>query len=276
MSQRLSSSDQSDPDGTVLCQGFDSLVKNNSKDPWSLEWYCGPDSWPTSGDSREGRDGAWELVQSPYNISKQLRLYPPAKKDFWRKTYYEPVLIKDDAPVAHVTLDMQKWYTITTSFTLTAVRQFDQAGLYIRIDSQHWIKAGIEVVDQKPRLSAVVTNVYSDWSTQSWEMYTTDKQSTIVKCCLRIHCRGESFVVEAKQDGDWEFVRIAHLSPNVVYPNDPIQSEGTFQGPVPPSGKLWAGVFAASPEDQRGAFVDFEDFSVVAGSSFEHNADGNS
>jgi hypothetical protein len=33
-------------------------------------------------------------------------------------------------------------------------------------------------------------------------------------------------------------------------------------------------VFAACPEDQQGAFTDFHDFCVTAGSCFDHNADG--
>ena len=52
------------------------------------------------------------------------------------------------------------------TFELTPVRQFDQGGLFVRFDKEHWIKAGIEVVDGTPRLSCVVTNGHSDWSTQ--------------------------------------------------------------------------------------------------------------
>jgi regulation of enolase protein 1 (concanavalin A-like superfamily) len=272
------------PDGTVLCQGFDSLSWKRSEDPYSLHWYCAPDAWNTTEDStREGRDGSWELIgpsDSSQSSDKKLRIHAPAKKDFWRKTFYDPIMIKDDGPVAYVTLQSQQWYTLSTSFTLTAMHQFDQAGLYIRINSGHWIKAGIEVVDHLPRLSAVVTNVYSDWSTQAWPEYTAAEydstKMTVVSCHIRIHCRGNSFVVEAKQSYniDWEFVRIAHLSAGVVHPSDPIQKTATFEGPSPPMGKMWAGVFAACPEDQQGSFVDFHDFCVSAGSSFDHNADG--
>lgn len=265
-------------DGSVLLQGFGSLSHENyGGNPYSLQWYCAPDSWEVTDDTREGRDGSWKVRQG----GSQLRLYPPAKKDFWRKTYYVPILIKDDGSVAYTTLDAKQWYTLTTSFTLRAVRQFDQAGLYLRLDSEHWLKTGIEVVDHIPRLSAVVTNVYSDWSTQAWPDYTTETRNgetrTVVECQLKLHVRGSNFVVEAKekQASSWSFVRIAHLNKGIVYPNDPIVDGGLFQGPSPPDGKVWAGVFAASPEDQRGSFVDFHDFSVVAGSSFEHNADGN-
>jgi len=58
--------------------------------------------------------------------------------------------------------------TIETAMTLNPKKQFDQGGIAVRIDSEHWIKAGIEFVDGSPRLSCVVTNVFSDWSTQHW------------------------------------------------------------------------------------------------------------
>ena len=121
-------------------------------------------------------------------------------------------------------------------------------------------------MDHIPRLSVVVTNVYSDWSTQAWSDYSTETKNnetvTVVDCQLKLHARGNNFVVEAKQkqESSWSFVRIAHLSTGIVYPDDPIEMQGSFQGPSPARGKMWAGVFAASPQDQQGSFVDFHDF----------------
>ncbi len=37
-------------------------------------------------------------------------------------------------------------------------------GLMLRIDSERWIKAGVEFVDNKFNISAVVTDKKSDWS----------------------------------------------------------------------------------------------------------------
>ncbi len=42
--------------------------------------------------------------------------------------------------------------------------RFDQAGLMLRIDNENYIKAGIEYVDGKYNVSAVVTHHTSDWS----------------------------------------------------------------------------------------------------------------
>ena len=42
--------------------------------------------------------------------------------------------------------------------------QYDQSGLMIRLNETDWIKCGIEVVDGKQFVSAVVTRSTSDWS----------------------------------------------------------------------------------------------------------------
>jgi uncharacterized protein len=42
---------------------------------------------------------------------------------------------------------------------------YDQAGLMLRVDERHWIKAGIELVGGRRTLSVVVTRERSDWST---------------------------------------------------------------------------------------------------------------
>lgn len=225
-----------------------------------MKWFCAPDSWKplTVGvAAREGRDGSWRQQ------GHSMIIYPPAKKDYWRKTYYVPVLLKDDGPFWHFSdLARENYYTITTTFDLTAVCQFDQAGLMVRFDEEHWIKTGIEVVDGLPRLSCVVTNEFSDWSTQHWPHYsTTDAESKSVcvpKVSMRVHCRGNSFVVEARmENGKWEFIRIAHLN---VGKNLSLFS---------------AGVFACCPADQQGGHAVFENFVISSGSHMEHNADGN-
>ena len=268
--------------------------------------FCAPDSWdttPAEESKREGRDGKWHVEP----ISSSLVLFPAAKKDYWRLTYYEPLLVKDDGCLLYATLLRTEYYTIETCFMLYAVCQFDQAGLMIRLDREHWIKTGIEVVDHTARLSCVVTNVYSDWSTQPWpsEKTTIDsgtneswanKSFQKVDCSIRVHCRGTSIVVEAQygtrksEDTDlssetWEFIRIANLSDTIVATSQdpaasttsPIDSTAARnkmqQGPT--SDSMWAGVFGCCPEDQQGGHVKFTSFRIQKGSIFDHNAQGN-
>lgn len=307
----------------IYNKGFDDVVAASHGLPSStsegLRWYCAPDSWNVVPDdvagvvsSREGYGGKWDVIpnqNSDGTTSRKLVVYPPAKKDYWRKTYYAPILVKDDGPFLYYELpnsndkvkssegeNEQEHYTITTSFTLTASKQFDQAGLLIRVDRDHWLKTGIEVVDRVPRLSCVVTNIYSDWSTQVWEKSkieaSADDDCIVVNCDIRIHCRDyNSYVVEAKdpEKMTWEFIRIAHLSKHVRHDQDPLANHPTViqsnekgstnsieKATTPKEGCIWVGIYAACPEDQEGKCnALFHNFTIQRGSSFEHNAENN-
>ena len=129
-----------------------------------MVWLNEPGKWQVSMDATcevEGYGGGWDLAEG----GKRLQLRPDSKKDFWRKTYYQPVFVKDDGPCYMRTVPADMALTTEVFLTLRPFRQFDQAGLIVRFDEEHWLKTGIEVVDGIPRLSCVVTNGYSDWST---------------------------------------------------------------------------------------------------------------
>lgn len=227
----------------------------------SLSWFCDPTMWKAQPGKREGMDGRWEV--SP---NGELILCPPAKKDFWRRTYYRPLLVKDDGPCLFATVSLSETFTCETDFTLDAKRQFskfDQAGLMVRIDAEHWIKAGIEHVDGAPRLSCVVTNGFSDWSTQPWPGGEAAMRLRISKVGAN-----DSYVVEAAAAGagaradagggksednhDWRFIRIAHLGTAA-------RAVGPAAGDqdAAPEGNLWVGVVGCCPEEQQGCRVLF-------------------
>lgn len=284
--------------------------------PLPLQWYCAPESWPGVDDAgKEGFGGKWRVETNNDtkgdSSSCVLELYPPTKKDFWRRTFYEPLLVKDDGPFLYTELSCNNndRYTITTTFRLFAQNQFDQAGIVVRLDHEHWIKTGIEVVDGKARLSCVVTNVYSDWSTQPWASSSAaniqadekghDKEHsiTIVDCTIRVHCRGQgNFVVESRKpnETEWEFLRICHLSRAHVFQQQPgnkiaedasssasnqhldddVAVRDAFQGTAPAPDNMWIGVFGCCPVKQPGnTKVKFQHLQVVRGSDFDHNAD---
>mmetsp|Transcript_23194 Transcript_23194/g.64715 ORF Transcript_23194/g.64715 Transcript_23194/m.64715 type:complete len:300 (-) Transcript_23194:489-1388(-) len=257
-----------------------------------LQWYCPPDGWTTESDAddtaedakakREGRDGWWKLIS--VQVGNKLQIGAPAKKDFWRKTYYEPLLIKDDGPFLHTVVSQAHFpITITTRFTIKPNCQFDQVGVLLRLNHEHWIKTGIEVVDGVPRLSCVTTNGFSDWSTQTWDS---------LSACIRVHCmsqHGGSYVVEAasypadaKDDKvidwdslDWTMMRICHMNKDMNHAllNEHPTVQNAFEGPAAPDGCIMAGLFAACPEDQKGTVATFDGLSITQGTSFEHNAD---
>ena len=180
-------------------------------------------------------DPAWTARHcDDMNISDTLVLVPRPNKDYWQRTFYKPLLQKDDAPrfTAPVSADAEA--TLEVSFSLEHKAQFDQAGAFIHVDETHFVKAGIEVVDDIPRLSVVVTNGYSDWSTQPWP---------VADLRVRIHKlnpgseQGPAVVVEAF-DSEWKMIRIASLRP--------------------PQGRPWhLGVFAAAPVAQIGCKATF-------------------
>lgn len=253
----------------VIVTGFGNV---SNKEESLLQWYCAPESWEnTDPNLLEGKDGWWKV-----DAKGQLIVAAPAKKDFWRKTYYTPLVVKDDGPCLFATIPMDKIVTVETSFTISPKRQFDQAGICVRINHEHWLKTGIEMVDGTPRLSCVVTNVYSDWSTQVWHEPGAR---------IRVHILPNgTFVVEAAKSidassSDWSFVRIAHLSAGMQCKDDSLEEDpavkDAWKGAGAPPGHLFVGVFACCPEDQSGSFVTFHDFSISEGSLFKHDADGN-
>mmetsp|Transcript_35850 Transcript_35850/g.57139 ORF Transcript_35850/g.57139 Transcript_35850/m.57139 type:complete len:214 (-) Transcript_35850:1085-1726(-) len=188
------------------------------------------------------------LVNDAGNV---LTFSPSACKDMWRRTYYEPPINKYDMEVLVASVEGDSQVTLTAKFDLTAASQFDQACLVVCVDEDHWLKAGIEFVDGEPRLSCVVTNNHSDWSS---EPFVGDK----TMCCsayLRIHKKINSYIVEVfdSTKNDWRFIRIAHLE------------HWGYK-------KVNMGVGACCPTAQEGCSVSFSDFSLTHGTSFNHHA----
>lgn len=176
-------------------------------DNQKLFWLHEPTKWGISDPNGqlEGSEGSYHISSN----GKELRMQAPAKKDFWSKTFYNPLLIKCDASALLASVPIADEITAKIEFEFEPKSQFDQAGLLIYIDDQHWVKCGIEYCDGTPRLSVVVTNEFSDWSTQPWGSNSVS---------LKVHKvnQSNSLVVEAASLGstDFQFVRIAHLSPH--------------------------------------------------------------
>ena len=105
--------------------------------------------------------GVWlnppaEAVQE----NSQLKVTAIHESDFWRNTSYGFV---HDSGHALLT-DFPANSSMEVTFILDYSGQFDQAGIIVHSDSQHWIKAGVESADGLPQVGAVVTLINSDWS----------------------------------------------------------------------------------------------------------------
>ena len=101
--------------------------------------------------------------------------------DFWRTTAYG--FVHDDG---HGLLrPLESGRAIEVTFRLDYGRQFDQAGVLVRADEHHWLKAGVEVVDGAPQLGAVVTHDASDWSAQPVPAWQGDEVHYPGEPCCR-------------------------------------------------------------------------------------------
>ena len=192
-----------------------------------------------------------------------LWVKPMAQRDFWSRTFYQPLLVKHDGQVLVCPVEANE-ATLSLAFTLIPKAQFDQAGAMVLVDEKTWVKAGIEYCDGVPRLSCVVTNEgFSDWSTQSWKEW--DGNCTSLR--LRLHKespgteQGPALVVEAApfhpgddadSPGDFAFIRIASLR----------------------SAKPWKmGVFCFAPMEQQGCEATFHYMKLGPKVASSHDAD---
>ena len=123
-------------------------------------------AWSNGEPGVNGAKGSWRLEDVAART--ELVVVPTPQRDYWSNTFYDPLLVKNDAQTLLATVPSNVEATLTTAFTLKPVAQFDQAGIMVLVDESTWVKAGIEYTDGVPRLSCVVTNDgFSDWSTRA-------------------------------------------------------------------------------------------------------------
>lgn len=126
-----------------LILGFCALFLIQKLSAQSLEkmtWFNEPEKWEIKNNS--------------------LSMFVTPQSDYWRVSHYGFTV--DDAPFYYTTYggEFEAKVKITGSYKA----RFDQMGLMLRTDKEHYIKAGVEFVDGKYNLSTVVTHNKSDWS----------------------------------------------------------------------------------------------------------------
>ena len=94
-----------------------------------------------------------------------LEMQVPALTDFWRIAHYGFTV--DDGPFLYAVYGGEFEAKIKVSGEYET--RFDQAGMMIRLDHENYVKFGIEFVDGKFNISAVVTHHTSDWSVIRFE-----------------------------------------------------------------------------------------------------------
>jgi uncharacterized protein len=124
--------------------------------------------------------------------------------DLWRTTSYG--FVHDDGH--GLLVDLPDGTAVEVTFVLDFDQQFDQAGVLVRADAEHWVKAGAEYADGSPQVGAVVTREVSDWSTAPFPQWT-GRQVTV-----RASRSGDALTIRARADTDpWQLVRLAPLDP---------------------------------------------------------------
>ncbi|RAJ05203.1 hypothetical protein LX64_02357 [Chitinophaga skermanii] len=103
----------------------------------------------------------WFNEPEKWNIkNNNLSMFVTPHSDYWRISHYGFTV--DDAPFYYTTYGGE--FETKVKLIGDYKARFDQMGLMIRVDHENWIKAGVEFVDGKLNISAVVTHKTSDWS----------------------------------------------------------------------------------------------------------------
>ncbi|MBI1376568.1 MAG: DUF1349 domain-containing protein [Frankiales bacterium] len=146
-----------------------------------------------------------------------------AGSDLWRTTAYG--FVHDDG---HGLLaDLPDGSAVEVSFRAELSEQFDQAGLLVRADAEHWVKAGVELSDGVPLLGAVVTRGVSDWSTAPVPQWRG------LEVTVRASRSGDALTVRARAgDEPWRLVRVAPIDPALPWQAGPAACAPTRAGLV--------------------------------------------
>ena len=145
----------------------------------------------------------WIFEPKSYRIAcDMLEITTEPGTDFWQRTYYG--FRNDNAPALLNESDRHFSFSMKVLFEYKTM--FDQCGILIYIDSNNWMKAGLEYENAEySRLGSVVTNSgYSDWA-------TTDTANR-TEMYYRLHRRGPDFLIESSYDGlEYSQMRIFHM-----------------------------------------------------------------
>ncbi|SEB61013.1 hypothetical protein SAMN04489806_1276 [Paramicrobacterium humi] len=141
--------------------------------------------------------------------------------DAWRHTSYGFVHDTEHALLAPLAVGR----AVEVAFIAAFAEQFDQAGVFLRIDDETWIKAGVEYADGQPQVGAVVTLGRSDWSVAP----VPDWAGRLIT--VRLSRARESVTVRARvDDKPWRLVRVAPLPENAKAEAGPFVCAPTRSG----------------------------------------------
>lgn len=154
-------------------------------------------------------------------LGDDLLVTARAGSDAWRETSYG--FVHDDE---HALLtELEQDAAVEVAFVLDFDEQFDQAGLFVRVDDETWTKAGVEISDGSASLGAVVTRGMSDWSLSPVDGWS----GRIIT--VRGSRSGNALTIRARVDDEpWRLVRVAPLDPGATVTAGPYCCAPTRSG----------------------------------------------
>lgn len=186
---------------------------------------------------------AGEWTNRPREVHRQgtdLVVKADQGSDAWRHTSYGFVFATEHALVA----PFKPGTAVEIEFTALLLAQFDQAGLFIRVSDEQWVKAGLEFADGQVQAGAVVTNIQSDWSSAPHPQWHNKR------VVVRSSWTGDALTIRAGlAGGPLELVRVAPFS---------------VEGPVS------AGPYAAAPT-QAGFEATFHSWRITSADESLHS-----
>lgn len=150
-----------------------------------MEWYNQPEKWN--------------------GTTEKLTFTVEPGTDYWQVTHYG--FIRDNGPFSYV--EVEGDFEVSVKVTGAYKELFHQAGIMLRIDEKNWIKTGIEYVDGKQNVSAVVTRDFSDWS-------VIPRKDSPKSVWLKVLRKGDYVEVKFSFDGKkFEMLRLAYFPAKV-------------------------------------------------------------
>lgn len=165
--------------------------------------------------------GSWTHAPDRTTDGEHLTVTASEGSDAWRRTAYGFVHDSEHALLAA----LEVGEAMDVSFRAPWNGEFDQAGIFVRVDDERWVKAGLEFADGHLGLGAVVTDGHSDWSVGYVDEWM-DAEITV-----RISRWPDALIVRARAgDGDSRLVRVAPFDADLAASAGPYLAAPTRAG----------------------------------------------
>lgn len=192
------------------------------------------------GRSVNWREGTWtNPPEAAVSTGGDLDVTALQGSDAWLRTAYGFVHDSEHALLA----PMVPGTAVEVEFTADFAAQFDQAGVFLRVGAERWVKAGLEYADGVLGAGAVVTDGHSDWSVGAVPEWLGER------VCVRVSWADDALTIRAGVVGSPQrLLRVA---------------------PLPASLRASAGPYVAAPT-RAGLTVRFHAWRVTAADAALH------